>query len=39
MVIPVLGEINESKGESNDRLKAERLVRKLFKHLWKNNES
>ena len=38
MVIPVWGEINESEGESKDRLKAKRLVRKLLKYLWKNNE-
>lgn len=37
--MPVLGRINRSEGESKDRLKAERLVRKLLKYIEKNRES
>lgn len=34
----VLGRENRSEGESKNRLKVERLVRKLLKYLGKNRE-
>lgn len=38
MIMPVSGMINRSEGESRDRLKVERPVRKLLKYLGKNSE-